>query len=366
MHARVLLYRNDLNTNPGPSYPTGYRLGFPSSGVQSQPLSRGSAAANSEAGSTYARPQYGFVFPTSNPRGLQSQPLSFESARGSAAYAPKYGFVFPSSGNGPWQPSQPDSLDNCASTTTDLRSENAATQKKDKKTKAADWSEPETLELIEAWGKYYQNLKGASNKEKTKIWNNIYEVYKRSWGKSERTLPQIKKRIQNLDYEFKNAKQRMRNTGEEGIKKIKEGFPYFDQMDDIMGHRDSVDPDKMELEGSSVFGEEPSTPSTSNCSSDADSPKSDTRKKEDKDTTPTTGKGKGRKSTRKRPRDSEEEGQEWDEKFLQMWEKSIKEDNAHFERCMETFQESQNKQMQQTNEILKGFQGIFKDLSKKD
>jgi len=66
-------------------------------------------------------------------------------------------------------------------------------------------------------------------------------------------LPQVKKRQQNLEYEYKLLKQRSQSTGEAGFKKIKEGFPYFDFFDDVMGHRDSVDPSKMALEGSSTF-----------------------------------------------------------------------------------------------------------------
>ena len=48
-------------------------------------------------------------------------------------------------------------------------------------------------------------------------------------------------------------------TGEEGFKKIKEGFPYFDFLDDVMGHCDSVDPSKMAIEESSTFASEDSS-----------------------------------------------------------------------------------------------------------
>ena len=48
-------------------------------------------------------------------------------------------------------------------------------------------------------------------------------------------------------------------TGEAGFKKIKEGFPYFDFLDDVMGHRDRVDPSKMAIEESSMFASEDSS-----------------------------------------------------------------------------------------------------------
>ncbi|KAL9983509.1 hypothetical protein ACROYT_G005693 [Oculina patagonica] len=57
--------------------------------------------------------------------------------------------------------------------------------------------------------------------EKIKIWNDIYSLYKERCPESQRMLQQVK----NLEYEFKQFKQRSRSTGEDGIQKIKEGFP---------------------------------------------------------------------------------------------------------------------------------------------
>ena len=99
--------------------------------------------------------------------------------------------------------------------------------------------------------------------KKIKIWNDIYSLYKERCPESQRTLQQVKKRQQNLDNEYKQLKQRTRSTGEAGIKKIKEGFPYFDTFDEVMGHRDSTDPSKMAIEGSSTFTSESSANDTS-------------------------------------------------------------------------------------------------------
>ena len=68
----------------------------------------------------------------------------------------------------------------------------------------------------------------------------------------------MKKQQQNLENEFKQLKQQTHSTGEAGIKKIKEGFPYFDIFDEAMGHRDSTDPSKMAIEGRSTLTSEPS------------------------------------------------------------------------------------------------------------
>ena len=88
-------------------------------------------------------------------------------------------------------------------------------------------------------------------------------MYKERSPESQRTLQQVKKRQQNLDNEYKQLKQRTRSTGEAGIKKIKEGFPYFDIFDEVMGHRDSIDPSKMAIKGSSTFTSESSVNDTS-------------------------------------------------------------------------------------------------------
>ena len=134
----------------------------------------------------------------------------------------------------------------------------ANTKTKKPRVKSADWTEEETNELLEAWAPNFSKLRGASQREKIKIWNDIYSLYKERCPESQRTLQQVKKRQQNLDNEFKQLKQRTRSTGEAGIKKIKEGFPYFDIFDEAMGQRDSIDPSKMAIEGSSTFTAEPS------------------------------------------------------------------------------------------------------------
>ena len=129
------------------------------------------------------------------------------------------------------------------------------------KPKAADWSVPETKQLLHAWAPRFERLKGAYNKVRTAIWNEIYENFKSSWDESDRTLLQVKERQQNLEYEFKQLKVKAIKTGEEGLNKIKEGFPYYSIFDQTMGYRDRVDPAKMEIEGSSFM------PSASNADS---------------------------------------------------------------------------------------------------
>ena len=81
-----------------------------------------------------------------------------------------------------------------------------------------------------------------STKEHGRIWSEIYNKYKEQFIESVRAFPQLKKMIQNLEDEFKNLKLRAQKTGEEGFKKIKQGFSYYDYLDTIIGQRDSMNP----------------------------------------------------------------------------------------------------------------------------
>ena len=181
-------------------------------------------------------------------------------------------------------------------------------------------------------------------------------------------LQQVKKRQQNIDDKYKQLKQWTRSTGEAGIKKIKEGFPYFDIFDEVMGHRDSIDPSKMAIEGSSTFTSEPSVNDASQNESESEPPddvtevqESSMKRKAEKNKQENSGcKGKRRQWDV-----SESTTQDWQSFFVEMWEKSMERDNARFERSAEIFLEAQSRQMEQTNAILAGFKDIFKGLASK-
>ena len=230
--------------------------------------------------------------------------------------------------------------------------------------KSADWTEKETFDLLQAWGPKYEKLRSASQREKIALWNEIYSTYKECYPGSTRTLAQVKKRQKNLEYEFKQLKQRTRSTGEAGIKSIKDGFPYFDLFDEVMGHRDSVDPSKMAIEGSATFANGES--GASNAAADVTEISMNSSMEETPSTATDIGEKrktdeKSRSKVKRKRRDVKDGGiaPEWQSKFFEMWERSMEEDNARYERSAEMFREAQNKQMEQTNAILAGFKDIF-------
>ena len=175
-----------------------------------------------------------------------------------------------------------------------------------------------------------------------------------------------------MEYEYKHLKQRTQKTEEAGIKIIKDGFPYFDYFDEVMGHRDCVNPTKMAVEGSSIFtsteqkgGSVESEDVPEESSPPASNPSANSGKKKADDKPAEKSCRKGKRRRRDEPEPSGSSAGEFQTAFMEMWKRSIEQDNERFERSAEMFREAQNKQMDQTNAILTGFKDIFKDLLSK-
>ena len=253
--------------------------------------------------------------------------------------------------------------------TSSLRSEEERPKGKTKKarSKSADWTDNETQDLLEAWRPRYNQLRSASQREKIKIWNEIYSSYKNAFPESQRTLQQIKKRQQNLEYEYKHLKHRTPKTGKAGIKIIKDGFPYFDYFDEVMGHRDCVNPTKMAVEGSSIFtsieqkgGSAESKDVPEESSPPASNPSTHSSKKKADDKLAEKSCRKGKRRCLDEPEPSGSSAGEFQTAVMEMWKRSIEQDNERFECSAEMFCEAQNKQMDQTNALLTGFKDIFR------
>ena len=256
-----------------------------------------------------------------------------------------------------------------SASTSSLRSEEERPKGKTKKarSKSADWTDNETQDLLEAWRPRYNQLRSASQKEKIKIWNEIYSSYKNAFPESQRTLQQIKNRHQNLEYEYEHLKQRTQKTGEAGIKIIKDGFPYFDYFDEVMGHRDCVNPTKMAVEGSSIFtsteqkgGSAESKDVPEESSPPASNPSTHSGKKKADDNPAEKSCRKGKRRCLDEPEPSGSSAGEFQTAVMEMWKRSIEQGNERFERSAEMFCEAQNKQMDQTNALLTGFKDIFR------
>ena len=133
------------------------------------------------------------------------------------------------------------------------------------------------------------------------------------------------------------------------------------------------DPPKMAIKGSTTFSNDEALDDTSQADlTESQNTPVDESPCSATDVQNTSGKRKtdgkcGSKSKRSRRDVKEPSGApEWQSRFIEMWERSMEEDNARFERSDQMlFREAQNKQMEQTNAILSGFKDIFKDLALK-
>ena len=198
--------------------------------------------------------------------------------------------------------------------------------------------------------------------------------------KSWKEYPTLYKTIQNLEYEFKQLKLRASNTGEEGLLRIKQNFPYYDMLDYIMGYRYSVNPDLMEIKSSSflpikdcsVKSSESSTPTpppppppTGSTSSDSEHEpephceRNGARPAAGRVTKRASTSGKRGKGKRRKVQEDESDG------FKEMWERSQQQESEGFEKCIEMIERTQKLQMEQINAIVSGFKDLFKDLLQK-
>ena len=150
-------------------------------------------------------------------------------------------------------------------------------------------------------------------------------------------------------------------------------------LDDIMGYRDSVNPDLMEIESSSflpikdcsVKSSESSTPTppppppTGLTSSDSEHEpdphceRNGARPAAGRLTKRASTSGKRGKGKRRKVQDDESDG------FKEVWERSQQQESERFEKCIEMIERTQKLQMEQTSAIVSGFKDLFKDLLQK-
>ena len=65
-------------------------------------------------------------------------------------------------------------------------------------------------------------------------------------------LAQIKSRVKNLEYEFKQVKMRMNQTGEEGAEKIKKDCSYYEELNSFLGNCDAINPDRINITSTEI------------------------------------------------------------------------------------------------------------------
>ena len=147
----------------------------------------------------------------------------------------------------------------------ELGSESSSNSEGSKRTRT-DWTREETSVLLEIWGDLYNSLKSASAAQKKSLWSQILKKFQDKCCElglsSNKNLDQLKKRIKNLEYEYRQVRTKMASTGEEGAKKLQSSCAFYEEVDDILGTRDAMNPDRMTISSSMVIPKRKS-PSTS-------------------------------------------------------------------------------------------------------
>lgn len=214
----------------------------------------------------------------------------------------------------------------------------------------ADWNRDETSVLLEIWGALYDSLKSAPTTQKKSLWSQILKKFQEKCFdlgvSSNKNLDQLKKRIKNLEYEYRQVRTRMASTGEEGAKKLQSNYAFYEELDDILGTRDAINPDCMTMSSSKVIPKKKSPSagpvskegenSSSSASSDSQQPSTSSASDESppkSQQVPPKTKGKAPKRKRKEPNDQDEDP--YMKGICDMWHISMGKQAEGFNRSME-------------------------------
>ena len=180
---------------------------------------------------------------------------------------------------------------------------------------------------------------------------------------SNKNLDQLKKRIKNLEYEYRQVRTRMASNGEEGAKKLQSNCAFYEELDDILGTRDAINPDRMTISSSKVIPKKKSpSAGPSSASSDSQQPSTSSASNESppkSQQVPPKTKGKAPKSKRKEPNDQDEDP--YMKGICDMWHISMEKQAKRFNRSMELQQAAIKSQTEQTKALVSGPKDILSD-----
>ena len=136
---------------------------------------------------------------------------------------------------------------------------------------------------------------------------------------SNKNLDQLKKRIKNLEYEYRQVQTKMASTGVEGAKNLQSNCTFYEELDNILGTQDAINHDCMTISSSKVIPKKKSPSagpvskegenSSSSASSDSQQPSTSSASDESlpkSQQVPPKTKGKAPKHKRKEPNEQDE------------------------------------------------------------
>lgn len=124
-----------------------------------------------------------------------------------------------------------------------------------------DWSESETVKLIEIWGEDHIQAELEGCKRNKQVFEKIARELKAAGY--ERTAVQCREKIKKLRGEYKKVKDHNDETGRD-----RKSFVYFERLDEILGHRPATQPEHVIDTSADVEGKRQDEPTTIDTLSD--------------------------------------------------------------------------------------------------
>lgn len=100
--------------------------------------------------------------------------------------------------------------------------------------------------LINIWSNHYKDLKIASNKRKSSIYDDMLRKLLAVFPVGQ-TQAQMKNKLRYLEKKYKEIKLRLSRSGEGGHSELTEDIPHFNDLDAFLGDRDANNPDLMTI-----------------------------------------------------------------------------------------------------------------------
>lgn len=121
---------------------------------------------------------------------------------------------------------------------------NAAEQDSSRsKKRASNWGDAETRYLISVWKNHYPVSKRHNSKEWASIAKELNAMLQAQGLNGYRSGEQCKARMNNLEYEYKKCKDHNNKSGNDPGH---EAFPYFEDLDELLGCRPKITPKHLE------------------------------------------------------------------------------------------------------------------------
>lgn len=100
------------------------------------------------------------------------------------------------------------------------------------------WGASETHLLLEIWGPRFEQIRSGSIAVKRDLWREVLYEFENACIKNKLTvmsLDQLRKRIANLEYKYRQVKAKLCIADDKETEKLRADFPFYDALDTVLG-----------------------------------------------------------------------------------------------------------------------------------